>query len=98
MAPEVMQSLEDVGSRVISVLQPAARQSIEGQLVKLETALQQRDIDGGRIAFAAAISAITQAERASSESIPDLGVIRLGLVPAARSLGLPVSSVEAPAN
>lgn len=96
VAPEVMQSLDDASSRVISVLQPAARQSIEGHLAKLETALAQRDIEGGRVAFAAAISAIDQAERASRESAADLGAIRLGLVPAARSLGLPVSSVEAP--
>lgn len=96
VAPEVMQSLDDASSRVISVLQPAARQSIEGHLAKLETALTQRDIEGGRVAFAAVISAIDQAERASRESAADLGAIRLGLVPAARSLGLPVSSVEAP--
>lgn len=98
VAPEVIQSLDDANSRALSVLPPAAQRSIETRLSKLKTALVQRDIDGGRVAFAAAINAINEAERASSESAPDLGVIRLGLVPAARSLGLPVSSTEAPAK
>jgi hypothetical protein len=93
---EVIQSLDDADSRITSVLIPSARASIEAQLAKLKVALVQRNLDAGRIAFAAAIDAIDRAERASRESAPDLGAIRLGLVPAARSLGLPVSSVDAP--
>jgi hypothetical protein len=96
VSPEVMQSIEDVGSRNVSVLLPAARLSIQTRLEQLRIALVQRNIDAGRVAFAAALSAIEQAERASRESAPDLGAIRLRLVPAARSLGLPVSSVDAP--
>jgi hypothetical protein len=96
VAAEVLQSLDDAQSRVTAVLQPSARTAIDAQLTKIKAALQQRNIDAGREVFATAIAAIDQAERASPESTPDLTAIRLGLVPAARSLGLPISSVDAP--
>lgn len=95
VAPEVIQSLSDAGTRAVSVLHPASRASIVTQLAKLESALAARDITRGRLAFVAAIDAIAHAERADRESAPDLGVIRLGLVPAARSLGLPASAADA---
>lgn len=95
VAPEVVLALDDANTRALSVLQPAERGSIATQLASLRTALVQRNFNAGRTAFAAVVTALDQAERANSESAPDLGVIRLGLVPTARSLGLPASSIEA---
>ena len=98
VAPEVIQSLDDANSRVIAAIAPTARKSIEANMTKLHAALMDRDIVRGRDAFYAAIAAITAAERSDAESRPELGALRLGLVPAARSLGLPVSDTDAPAN
>lgn len=96
VAPGVINALDDVNSRVVTELDPAARSALKSPLARLETALVQRDIDAGRTALYSALAAITQAERANDASRPDLGVLRLSLVPAARSLGLPVSVTDAP--
>lgn len=97
VAPEVINALDDVNSRVVTELEPAARAALKSPLARLETALVQRDIDGGRTALLSALAAITQAERNNEASRPDLGVLRLSLVPAARSLGLPVTITDPPA-
>lgn len=91
---EVMQSLDDAGSRAVGVLPSTQRSGLDATLARLGAALVRRDIAGGRVAFAATIDAITRAERSNPEAIADLGAMRLGLVPAARSLGLPVSDVS----
>lgn len=98
VAAEVVQALDDASSRAVFVLPPAARKTIEANLTALASALSRRDIARGRVALAAAFDAIAQAERAHGDLLPDLGAIRLGLVPAARSLGVDISVVVAPAR
>lgn len=95
VAPEVIQALDDANLRVTSSMQPQTRALVEAQLDRLKTALTRRDLVNGRLAFAAVISAVSRAERANSSARPDLGALRLNLVPTARSLGLPVSDTEA---
>lgn len=94
VAPDVMNALDDANSRVLPELDSSARAALKLPLARLATALVQRNIEEGRTALAAALSAIDQAERANSASRPDLGVLRLNLVPAARSLGLPISVTD----
>ena len=96
VAPEVMSALDDANSRVVSGLDPNVRAALKVPLARLATALVDRDIENGRTALASALVAITQAERANNAARPDLGVLRLNLVPAARSLGLPISITDAP--
>lgn len=98
VAANVIPALNDATSRAATVLSAFARTSISSHIAKLEAALVDRDIARGRIALGAVLEAITAAERADPVSRADLGVIRLGLAPAARSLGLPFSVTEAPAN
>lgn len=97
VTPEVMQALNDASVRLTSTLGATARTSLETALGKLETALDARDLNEGRVAMSGVLSIIGQLEVASPASRPDLTALRLGLVPAARSLGLAVSVIEAPA-
>ncbi|MEP6834420.1 MAG: hypothetical protein ABJB74_13575 [Gemmatimonas sp.] len=98
VAASVIPALDDATSRAAVGLSPTARGAISTTIAKLETALVARDIARGRLALTAVLDAITTAERADPASLADLGVIRLGLAPAARSLGLPFSAIEAVVN
>lgn len=97
VTPEVMQALDDASVRLTSALAAKGRISLEAALSKLESALVARDLSAGRLAMLGVLSVIGEMEIASPESRPDLTALRLGLVPAARTLGLAVSVMEAPA-
>lgn len=92
-----MQALDDASVRLTSALAAKGRISLEAALSKLESALVARDLSAGRLAMLGVLSVIGEMEIASPESRPDLTALRLGLVPAARTLGLAVSVMEAPA-
>jgi hypothetical protein len=95
-APEVLDALADVTARVVASLDQAARAPLDAPLARLQRAVVKRDIADGRFALAAANDVIAQLERADSEARPDLGAIRLSLVPAALSLGLSPSTIIDP--
>ncbi|MEO7998720.1 MAG: hypothetical protein ABI852_14820 [Gemmatimonadaceae bacterium] len=96
VAPLVVAALDDATSRSAQVLNATTRAGITAPIARLEAALVARDISRGRIELLATLDAITAAERADPATRPDLGVIRLGLAPAARSLGLSFSVIESP--
>jgi hypothetical protein len=98
VAPEVGQSLDDINSRALVGLPTTARNTISANLDALSFALSKRDITHGRLALNAALDAIAEAERTCSACMPDLGAIRLGLAPAARSLGLDPGVIDPPAR
>lgn len=98
VAANVIPALDDATTRAAGVLNSGMRTSITSPIARLQTALVERDIVRGRIALTAVLDAITAAERTDPGARADLGVIRLGLAPAARSLGLPFSVIEAPSN
>lgn len=96
VAANVIPALTDATERSSAVLEAKSRGTIALYIARLEAALVDRDITRGRAALTAALDAIGTAERADAASRADLGAIRLGLAPAARSLGLPNSVIEAP--
>ena len=95
--PNVLQALSDAASRILPALAPGAAAELGAPLTRLQAALSRSDMPGGRLALVMTYDAIDRAERTSPVSRPDLAVIRLSLVPAARALGLAIreSSVAA---
>jgi hypothetical protein len=91
VSPHVLAAIDDAGTRLTGALSHASASQLRNTLGQLELALTRNDLQAGRMALASTYDVIGFAERATPEARPDLGAIRLALIPAARALGVATS-------
>lgn len=91
VSPPVVAALDDAGTRLVGSLDRSSASALTSRIARVQSALEKQDFTAGRIALASAYDMISQLERSTPEARPDLGAIRLALIPAASALGISAS-------